>query len=179
MIGKKIRGFKFDSRPNFGYPISMNKYIGKIGTIIELGNSDTYKVEFDDDSWYYPKDLCLQHLVEEENTKDKYKEIEFAEWLAQNHYILNNLENNICWWKNEYEEENSALLYSKFLSEKTNDSIVESIIKQFKERSNVGINKYGVTLDRTDLTRLEWINHAQQEAMDMILYLEKLKTYEK
>jgi hypothetical protein len=59
------------------------------------------------------------------------------------------------------------------------DTIVEAVINQFKERSNVGINKYGVTLDRTDLTRLDWINHAQQEAMDMILYLEKLKTYEK
>jgi hypothetical protein len=59
------------------------------------------------------------------------------------------------------------------------DTIVESVINQFKERSSVGINKYGVTLDRKDLTRLDWINHAQQEAMDMILYLEKLKTYEK
>ena len=58
------------------------------------------------------------------------------------------------------------------------DSIVESVIEQFKQRSNVGINKYGTTLDRTDLTRLQWLNHAQQEAMDMILYLEKLKSYE-
>jgi hypothetical protein len=58
------------------------------------------------------------------------------------------------------------------------DTIVESVINQFKQRSEVGINKYGVTLDRTDLSRLEWINHAQQEAMDFILYLEKLKSYE-
>ena len=62
---------------------------------------------------------------------------------------------------------------------KPTDTIVESVINQFKERSNVGINKYGVTLDRTDLTRLEWLNHAQQESMDFCLYLEKLKTYEK
>ena len=59
------------------------------------------------------------------------------------------------------------------------DTIVESVIEQFKQRSEAGINKYGVTLDRTDLTRLEWINHAQQESMDFILYLEKLKQYEK
>jgi hypothetical protein len=59
------------------------------------------------------------------------------------------------------------------------DTIVEAVINQFKERSNVGINKYGVTLDRKDLTRLDWINHAQQEAMDFCLYLEKLKQYEK
>ena len=57
------------------------------------------------------------------------------------------------------------------------DTIVESVIEQFKERSNVGIKKYGITLDRTDLTRLEWLQHAQEEAMDLILYLEKLKQY--
>ena len=55
------------------------------------------------------------------------------------------------------------------------DTIVESVINQFKERSKVGIKKYGVTLDRDDLSRLDWINHAQQEAMDFVLYLEKLK----
>ncbi len=59
------------------------------------------------------------------------------------------------------------------------DSIVESVIEQFKQRSEVGKVKYGITLDRTDLTHLEWLNHAQQEAMDMILYLEKLKQYDK
>ena len=69
--------------------------------------------------------------------------------------------------------------YLRFKKEQMKDSIVESVIEQFKQRSNVGINKYGTTLDRTDLTRLEWLNHAQQEAMDMILYLEKLKQYDK
>ena len=65
------------------------------------------------------------------------------------------------------------------LENKMKDSIVESVIKQFKDRSSVGIEKYGVTLDRTDLTRLDWINHAQQEAMDLVLYLEKLKQINK
>lgn len=56
------------------------------------------------------------------------------------------------------------------------DSIVESIINQFKQRSEVGIKKYNTTLDRNDLSTLEWIEHAKQEAMDFILYLEKLKS---
>ena len=55
------------------------------------------------------------------------------------------------------------------------DKIVKSVIKQFKERSEVGINKYGTTLDRDDLNILEWLNHAQQELMDATLYIEKLK----
>jgi len=54
------------------------------------------------------------------------------------------------------------------------DTIVESVINQFKERSNVGIEKYGVTLDRTDLTRLEWMVHFREELMDGLLYLERV-----
>lgn len=53
------------------------------------------------------------------------------------------------------------------------DSIVESVVKQFKDRSNVGIAKYGVTLDRDDLTLIEWLEHTKQEQMDSVLYLEK------
>ena len=55
------------------------------------------------------------------------------------------------------------------------DTIVESVIEQFKQRSNVGINKYGVTLDRTDLNALEWLQHLQEELMDATLYVQKLK----
>jgi hypothetical protein len=55
------------------------------------------------------------------------------------------------------------------------DSIVESVITQFKQRSDVGIQKYGVTLDREDLNTLDWIKHLQEELMDAVLYLEKLK----
>lgn len=58
----------------------------------------------------------------------------------------------------------------------TKDSIVNNVIKSFIQRSNVGLQKYGTTLDRDDLSVLEWIQHAQEEHMDAILYLEKLKT---
>ena len=57
----------------------------------------------------------------------------------------------------------------------TTDSVVVAVIKKFQERSEVGVKKYGVTLDRTDLGVLDWITHAQEELMDGILYLEKLK----
>lgn len=55
------------------------------------------------------------------------------------------------------------------------DSIVKSVIESFKQRSEIGILKYGKTLDRNDLTFLQWIQHTQEELMDAILYLEKLK----
>ena len=53
------------------------------------------------------------------------------------------------------------------------DSIVESVVNQFKQRSQIGINKYGVTLDRNDLSLIEWLEHTKQEQMDSVLYLEK------
>lgn len=56
------------------------------------------------------------------------------------------------------------------------DSIVESVINKFEHRSDVGIKKYGTTLDREDLTMLEWLKHLQEELMDATLYIEKLKT---
>jgi hypothetical protein len=55
------------------------------------------------------------------------------------------------------------------------DSVVNSIISKFEERARIGQVKYGKTLDRNDLSFLEWINHAQEELMDGILYLEKIK----
>ena len=55
------------------------------------------------------------------------------------------------------------------------DKNVLSVMARFKERSEAGINKYKTTLERTDLTTLEWLQHAQEEAMDFVLYLERLK----
>ena len=55
------------------------------------------------------------------------------------------------------------------------DSIVTSIIDQFAIRAAKGKEKYGVDLDRTDLSLIELIEHAKQEHMDAILYLEKIK----
>jgi hypothetical protein len=56
------------------------------------------------------------------------------------------------------------------------DSVVQAVIKKFLERSELGQKKYGTTLDRSDLNTLDWITHAQEELMDGILYLEKLKS---
>lgn len=55
------------------------------------------------------------------------------------------------------------------------DSVVQSINKKFVARAEVGYAKYGNTMDRDDLTTDEWINHAMEEMMDMLLYMEKLR----
>lgn len=50
------------------------------------------------------------------------------------------------------------------------DKIVQELTDKFKKRSEVGIMKYGVTLDRQDLTLSEWLNHLLEEQMDACLY---------
>jgi hypothetical protein len=55
------------------------------------------------------------------------------------------------------------------------DSVVSAVIQKFKDRARVGKQKYGTDLDRKDLAVQDWITHAQEELMDGILYLEKLK----
>ena len=59
--------------------------------------------------------------------------------------------------------------------EYSKDSIVNSIVQKFISRSYLGIQKYVTTLDRDDLKTVEWIQHVQEELMDAILYLERLK----
>lgn len=55
------------------------------------------------------------------------------------------------------------------------DTVVDTIVDKFIDRATFGKNKYGKDLDRKDLSLEEWINHALEEHMDAILYLQKIK----
>ena len=55
-------------------------------------------------------------------------------------------------------------------------AIEESVCYKILKRSEEGKKKYGVTMERKDLTELQWLIHAQEEAMDLAVYLEKLIT---
>jgi hypothetical protein len=55
------------------------------------------------------------------------------------------------------------------------DSIVEEVRKDLLDRSELGIKKYNTTLDRTDLSSSDWVQHAYEECLDMALYLKRLR----
>jgi hypothetical protein len=61
------------------------------------------------------------------------------------------------------------------MNQQIEDKIVLRVLARFNERSKLGIMKYNTTLERNDLSTLEWLTHAQEEAMDFVLYLERLK----
>jgi len=69
----------------------------------------------------------------------------------------------------EYKDENSRIVLKA-------DSIVDSIVDKFIDRSRVGKAKYGTTLDREDWSLDQWIEAALEEHMDAILYLQKIRT---
>ena len=58
----------------------------------------------------------------------------------------------------------------------TTDHVVDSVIDKFIERAQFGREKYGVGLERTDLTFPNYITHLREELMDGILYLQKMET---
>ena len=52
--------------------------------------------------------------------------------------------------------------------------ILYTIIDDLLAREDKGIKEYGTTMDRTDLTEIEWLQHAYEEALDLSIYLKKL-----
>ena len=53
-------------------------------------------------------------------------------------------------------------------------SVENKVCIKILDRAEVGEKKYGTTMDRTDLSTTDWIKHAQEEAMDLAVYLEKI-----
>jgi hypothetical protein len=52
--------------------------------------------------------------------------------------------------------------------------ILYNIINDLIDREEKGLKEYLTTMDRTDLTELEWLQHAYEEALDLSIYLKKL-----
>ena len=56
------------------------------------------------------------------------------------------------------------------------DKIVQQVIDKFNQRSEIGIKKNGTTLEQNNND--DYFTHLQEELMDAILYIEKLKSIE-
>ena len=56
------------------------------------------------------------------------------------------------------------------------DKIIQNVINKIQKRSEVGFKKYGVTLYDDNQPLDTWLNHIQEELMDAVNYIEKLKS---
>ncbi len=61
-------------------------------------------------------------------------------------------------------------------SPSTNPPVIieERVIAEIRARREHGVRKYGIGMERSDLTRRQWLQHAKEEALDLAIYLEKL-----
>ena len=55
------------------------------------------------------------------------------------------------------------------------DPVVKRVVNKFVSRSDVGFEKYGITLEDDPSRMFEWLNHLQEELMDALLYIEAAK----
>ena len=72
--------------------------------------------------------------------------------------------------KDEYAEQYYQETFGSGMSEKPTDhkdKIVQQVIDKFNQRSEVGIKKYGTTLEQNNND--DFLNHLQEELMDAIL----------
>lgn len=56
------------------------------------------------------------------------------------------------------------------------DKIVQQVIAKYQQRSDVGIAKYGTTLETNN--KDNYLKHLQEELMDASLYIQKLMDME-
>lgn len=54
------------------------------------------------------------------------------------------------------------------------DAVVEANRNLLKQRSDLGINKYGVTLENSNLSEEQLLQHALEEALDFANYIQAL-----
>ena len=71
---------------------------------------------------------------------------------------------------------NLSMEDEKILPNRTEDSIVKSLIQKFWDRSSRGVEEYGTTLEQNKLSIMKWVRHLQEELMDASLYLEKINS---
>ena len=63
---------------------------------------------------------------------------------------------------------------AKLLTPDLGDTICEAVAEKLAQRSLIGQKKYGTKLTREDLSERDWLQHAQEEAMDLANYFEVL-----
>lgn len=105
----------------------------------------------------YGSDICQMNIIIYQFTKATHCFLLYGQCLNKNLKVLGVL----SWSLGKGE---------KIVMSRIEDDICDKI----QERAALGLKKYGTTLERTDLNRLDWLTHLQEELMDAVGYLEVL-----
>ena len=61
------------------------------------------------------------------------------------------------------------------MSDEYIDKNVKAVVDKMKSRMEFGFQKYGVTTERTDLNREQFLTHLEEELMDSLMYIQAIK----
>lgn len=51
---------------------------------------------------------------------------------------------------------------------------LNKVVSEMEAREQLGILKYSTTVDRDDLSKLDWLQHLKEELMDAVLYVQRV-----
>lgn len=161
LIGKKVRGFKFESTSVLTYVRSMDTHIGEVGMIIEYYHSDnSFRVQFENDWWHYPASLAKLHLVNDEfvlpkkwavrpkNEKECAAVLEWFNTNGERHYVRGD-EDQYYWHFPAYERRTHCLMgrianrdYTEITFEQFEKHVLnEKQIKEEKMENTIRVSK--------------------------------------
>ena len=52
--------------------------------------------------------------------------------------------------------------------------IEDEVCEKIQARAEVGLKKYGTTMEREDFSELDWMTYLQEELMDSVVYLQRM-----
>ena len=125
-------------------------------------NKDIYNVSYSGDPLYQK-----QYTVTYSSKTEKEEEDLFMQAVRQQHEAV--LESERQYLEKQKKNQEKYKQGIKTFP----DSVVTAVRHEMLERATQGFIKYNETLDRTDLSVIEWLQHSKEEAMDLALYLEK------
>lgn len=124
------------------------------------------------------KELALKRQVEQGNKPNE--ELDLIENKGNGNFMWDKTpERDLFWCKinlGNFKPFYDLYPQNEGVSDGVKDKYVQSVIDNFKNRSELGIFKYGTTLERKDLNVQDWLLHLQEELMDAVLYVERLKS---
>lgn len=74
----------------------------------------------------------------------------------------------------EEDQEPDGIAFNPIPAPESQDQIVENVIQMYRKRSAMGMKAYGISMNDNPADLIFWARQAQEEAMDLSLYLEKM-----
>lgn len=112
----------------------------------------------------YDYELALKYKTDKWN-----REVDFFQKALKVAFVWGDTKEGYRFWDKVYENDGSVRFENL-----TDDRIVLSVMEDLNKRSLIGQKKYGTTLDREDLSLLDWLQHRYEEILDDANYTKKI-----